>query len=608
MTHTTAKANRKRMEAEWPNRWGVGWAKIRRTFAVWLCFAVVGGSAVSAQQHAPWRLVADGDPVEWTPPRALSPDSIHAAAEQALTHFQREGYFLARIDSAAIVDGLPTLFATRGAGARIASVRFEGVQALDFAAFRQTMGTREGGRFDRAALEADLNDLLIRYERTGFPLAQARPSLTFGYADDGTPIVDLRVQVVEGETLMLVGVELDGETRTSDAFAARAAGLQPGLLLARYDPEAIRQGLEATRLFETIGTPTIALTDSGVVIRIPVTEGPPGTFDLLLGYLPGGAGRDGSFIGSGLLELRNLFGGGRQMRLRLVRNPGLVSSVDVRLTEPYVLGFPLQASVEFAGHNQDSTFSRQRYGVEAGYRIAPGLEVLATGSREFVQPGVFGAQIVNGRPRVAESSALFAGAGVRFRRIDQAINPRSGLLVEAILEQGFRRRTLPPSDSGLTEPVSLQQQRLIASGRVFLPTFSRQVLVVGGDAQMLLGGRTAGDDQRAIYDEGDLFRFGGATSLRGYDEDQFIGNIVGRFLAEYRYQLDRTSFAFLFVDVGYIDRPALADFEPAQDVKPGYGFGVQYQTPLGLVTVTYAVNPDLGIGQGKVHLGLSFGL
>jgi len=120
--------------------------------------------------------------VEWELPRPLSPDSIQAAAEQALTYFQREGYFLARIDSAATVDGLPTLFATRGAGARIASVWFDGVQALDFTAFRQTMGVRDGRRFDRAALEADLNDLLIRYERVGFPLASARPSLTFSYA------------------------------------------------------------------------------------------------------------------------------------------------------------------------------------------------------------------------------------------------------------------------------------------------------------------------------------------------------------------------------------------------------------------------------------------
>ncbi len=583
--------------------------KIRRALVVWLCLGVFGGRAAWAQQNAPWRLIADGDVVEWTPPRTILPDSADAAAEEALLHFQREGYFHARIDSSGVIGGQATLFASRGTAARVSSVEFQGGRAIDLDVFRQTMGAREGGRFNRTALENDLNELLVRYERSGFPLAQARPTLVLGYADDGTPTVGVLVHVSEGETLTLVGVELDGTTRMGKSFAARAAGLQPGMPLSTYDPEAIRQGLEATALFENVGTPSIALVDSGAVIRIPVTEGPPGTFDLLLGYLPGGAGRDGSFVGNGLLELRNLFGGGRQIRLRLIRNPGLVSSVEARISDPYLLGLPLRVSAEFAGHNQDSTFSSQRYGLETGYRIAPGLEILGSAGREFVQPGVFGAQIVNGRPRVSESSAYFAGAGVRYRRMDQAANPRRGLVIEAIVEQGFRRRTLPPIEGGgVSEPTNVQQQRLVATGRVFLPTFSRQVLVVGGDARVLLGGRSAGNDQQAIYDDGDLFRFGGAASLRGYDEDQFIGNVVGRALGEYRYQLDRTSFAFAFVDVGYIDRPALADFEPEQVVKPGYGFGIQYRTPLGLVTVTYALNPDIGIDQAKVHAGLSFGL
>ncbi len=604
-----ANESRIRIAEERPACWGLGWPKIRRAASVWLCLAAFLGSVASAQPNDSWRLVADGEPVDWTPSRTIPTDSLEAAAQLALEHFQREGYFLARIDSAGSASSPPTLYATKGPAAIITSLEFGGVRSLDSSSFRQILGTQEGRRFDRQELERDLNDLLVQYERNGFPLAHARPYLEYGFGDDGAPTVDISVDVIEGETLTLVGVELDGETRTSDVFATRATGLQLGKPLARYDPEAIRQDLEATALFETIGIPTIALVDSGAVIRIPVTEGPPGTFDLLVGYLPGGGGRDGSFVGNGLLELHNLFGGGRQIRLRLVRNPGLVSSVEARVSDPYLFGFPLRVSAEFAGHNQDSTYSRQRYGLEAGYRIAPGLEVIASGARELVQPGIFGSRIVNGRPRVSESNALFAGAGVRFRRIDHATNPRSGLLVEALFEQGFRRRTLPPAeDGGVAEPVNLQQQRLVASGRVFLPTFSRQVFVGGGDARVLLGGRSAGDDQQAIYDDGDLFQFGGATTLRGYDENQFLGNIVGRLLAEYRYQLDRTSFAFAFLDVGYVDRPLLADFEAERDVKPGYGFGVQYRTPLGLVTVTYALNPDIGIGQGKVHAGLSFGL
>ncbi len=568
-------------------------------------------ASVRAQPEPPvpgWQLVAGGEVLPWTPPRRVPPDSAEAAAALVLAHLQAEGHVLARIDSAGFRDGRPTVYASPGEAARVASVSFEGFTTLDAASLADAMETRPGRRFRRETLERDLAALLVRYERLGFPLARLRPELTL---DPETEPPGLAVHIVaeEGATYDFAGLELDGGRATSARFAARVAGLHPGAPLAPYDPEGIRRSLEATGLFEEVGPPTLALTDSGAVVRIHVEEGPPGTFDLVLGYLPGSAGQDGSFVGNGLLELRNLFGGGRRLRLRLVRNPGLVSSVDARVADPFVFGLPLSAEARFEGYNQDSTFARQRYRLEGGYRLAPGLELIATASRENVEPGIYGARLVNGRPRVAKSSALFGGVGVRYRRVDRPANPRRGLVLEALAEQGFKQREVPDADSaGLTQPVDLRQQRLIATGRLFVPTLRRQVLALGGEASVLLGGRAAGDDEAAIYDEGDLFRFGGANSLRGYDEDRFFGTTVARALAEYRYQLDRTSYAFLFVDVGYVERPALPDFEASREVLPGYGFGIQYRTPLGLVTVTYAINPDLGVGQGKVHAGLSFGL
>ena len=111
------------------------------------------------------------------------------------------------------------------------------------------------------------------------------------------------------------------------------------------------------------------------------------------------------------------------------------------------------------------------------------------------------------------------------------------------------------------------------------------------------------------YDRSDLFRLGGATTLRGYDEDRFIGNTVGRLLVEYRYQIDRASFAYLFGDLGVVDTPALGDVPATRDWHPGYGLGIQVGTDLGLIRASYALNPDdTSPTDGRVHLGLSFGL
>jgi outer membrane protein insertion porin family len=43
-------------------------------------------------------------------------------------------------------------------------------------------------------------------------------------------------------------------------------------------------------------------------------------------------------------------------------------------------------------------------------------------------------------------------------------------------------------------------------------------------------------------------------------------------------------------------------------VLPGYGIGLHYATGIGMVRMSYALNPEEGLSAGKVHFGLSFGL
>ena len=154
----------------------------------------------------------------------------------------------------------------------------------------------------------------------------------------------------------------------------------------------------------------------------------------------------------------------------------------------------------------------------------------------------------------------------------------------------------------------MRQQRLDAALRVFVPLAGRFVAVAGGEGRVILGGRGAGDEAAATYDEGELIRFGGASSLRGYDEEAFVGNAVGRLLGEARFLLGGDAFVFAFGDLGAVRCPPLAGEAGETRVLPGYGVGAQLQTGLGLVGLTYALNPDLSAGRGKVHVRLQVGL
>ena len=367
-------------------------------------------------------------------------------------------------------------------------------------------------------------------------------------------------------------------------------------------PEAVRRDLEATGLYAAVGTPERVLdADGRVVLRVPVEEAAPGVFDAVLGYLPPAGGRGGQVVGSGRVELRNLFGGGRTARVAFERTPGLGSSVHLSASDPFVAGLPIRLGAAFDGLGRDSTFSRQTLRLDGGTRVAQGLEVTATLSREAVTPGTYGAGLGGGTVLVRRSSAVFAGAGVRFRRLDSPFAPRHGLALEASVESGVRRReALSDSLPG----VASRQQRLVATGRLFVPTLARQSVVVGLDARILVGSTA----DAALFDEGELFRIGGASSLRGYDEDALVGNAVGRLFVEPRLHVDAESFAFTFFDLGYVVQPDLAGRPASRRTRPGYGAGATLRTGLGLVTLTYALNPDLPLSRGRVHVGLGFGL
>jgi outer membrane protein assembly factor BamA len=407
-----------------------------------------------------------------------------------------------------------------------------------------------------------------------------------------------------GPRLLLDGFDVVGAERTTRALVARTLGLRPGELLVPYDPAEIVRKLEETALFAEVGEPQLQIvTDSSVVLRIPIRDEAPGIFDLVLGYLPGTQeGESGMLVGNGHLELRNLFGGGRVMSLRLNRLPGQVSSVDVRAGDPSLAGLPFGLEGRFEGLQQDSTYNKQRFAAEVNYRFDGGMQVFATVTRERTNPGFAGQSLSReGVQRIPRASALFGGLGVRFRRLDRVVNPRRGHLVEVNLERGRKERTAfmltEQQDTTVTRSL-LRQQRVQFRTRLYLPTASRQVLALGGEAALLLSNE---------YDESDLYRFGGATSLRGYDEDFFRGNFVGRGFAEYRYLLDRTSYTYLFFDLGYVDVADVLNFD-TRGFFPGFGIGIQFQTNVGLINASYAVSPEDGLANGRIHVGLSFGL
>lgn len=559
------------------------------------------GQAVSPTDTTISTIRIDGEPVRTL--AVSNPDSLRARAEAVIDSLHQAGYLAARMDTLAY--GLYARVAelTRGPQAEVGEIKLVGMSEERERYLRGALRLGVGEPFSPQTLEQDIRQILSLYAAEGHFLARASVE-QLRHIDSDAPRIGITIRIHAGPVLKLKRIDLLGGSRTSATLVARMTGLRLGEPLTGFEPSALRQALVDAGFFEDVGEPDLVIeADSGAVLRIPIDEGDPGAFDILLGYLPPTIeGERGRVIGSGHLQLQNPFGGGRSLTVRLNRLPGQASSVDVELASPFVLGLPLGIAGRFHGLEQDSTYGKQEYAGEVRYYVAGGFDLIGGFSREITSPGQAGLRLnPSGRQIVPGAEAWFIGLGVSIQRIDRLRNPTRGLLVEMNLESGRKRRSerrIIDADT-TRESLMLEQQRLRARARLYAPTLRRQVLVIGGDAGLLVSSE---------YDRSDLFRFGGAMSLRGYDEDRFLGRLVGRALVEYRLLIDRYSFAYAFFDLGYVDRPATPDLTAVKSLHPGYGIGIQFDTAIGLVNVSAALNPEGGPTDARIHAGLSFGL
>ena len=104
----------------------------------------------------------------------------------------------------------------------------------------------------------------------------------------------------------------------------------------------------------------------------------------------------------------------------------------------------------------------------------------------------------------------------------------------------------------------------------------------------------------------ELFYLGGATTLRGYDEDWFSGPRRVYANLEYRFLVGPDSQIFVFTDLGavtLIETPSVFD-----RLRIGYGVGARLESKAGILRINYGLAAGDSPLRGKIHvnLGTSF--
>ncbi len=450
--------------------------------------------------------------------------------------------------------------------------------------------TRVGIPPEARTLNTDIDALLSRYDNSGYPFAAVRIARIEPTGTDSVPQLLIALSIDEGSKIRIGEIRIEGNTETSDHVIVREMGITIGELYNADKISRIRFRLNRMNLFASVEEPELYLNQDGAGgLRIKVAEGNTTSFDGVLGYLPSG---DGSGDVSGLIDIsmRNLLGSARKLNVRWQRDDRLSQETYVKYLEPWFLELPLDVSGAYRQRQQDSTYIFRSIGVDAAVRFAESFTLTGSLTRENVIPSATASF------RVDESKSFTSGLELSYDTRTDPVSPTGGVLYKTNYRVGTKSVRRNSSDTASTE-TSVSIQRITLDADVFVQTSQRQVALVGVHARQLVSDRIG---------EGDVYRFGGATTLRGYRENQFAGSRVAWMNVEYRFLLARRSFVFGFLDAGYYflpadDRQLRPELEHG---KYGYGLGIRLETSLGNMSVSIALGEGDSFGQAKLHVGL----
>jgi outer membrane protein assembly factor BamA len=451
-----------------------------------------------------------------------------------------------------------------------------------------------GAPLDQGILEQDIEALLARYENLGYPFVQctvdslgSRPGVT----EDS---VDILLKVDEGSMMTVDEIRVEGNRETDAAVITRETRLAPGETFNPAKVDAIKERLNRLNIFSSVADPELYVRGGHGGLLLKVKEGNTNTFDGILGYIPPALpGTSGYLTGLASVSMRNLFGTGRKLSLRWQREDRLSQEIGVRYLEPWIFSLPINIGGGFIQRQQDSTYVRRTVDLQSEVMLSDELSVSLVLNSETVIPASDSTTVA----QTVGTSETTGGIDIQYDTRDDIYSPASGVRYHTDYHYGHKSVGALPAAAAGTAIGGGTLQRLGVDMELYLPAFRRQVVAFGIHGREIRTGEVQ---------PGEMYQFGGANTLRGYRENQFLGAEIVWTNAEYRFILARRSFLFGFLDTGYYNRPGDDVFGiPASHAfKYGYGIGIRLDTPLGNMAVSFALGEGDSFGTAKIHIGL----
>jgi outer membrane protein assembly complex protein YaeT len=537
-----------------------------------------------------------------------------AAFEAAIERvYLEEGLLSAEVDvqEPVVLDGVSVVRTVirEGEPWRVGQVTLGGTDELEGGGTPQSFGLPAGSRYEPRVVDERVADLERRFREAGFLSARVLSEIVL---DHEKQRADIHVLAQSGPRSILSAVAVEGADADSSPIA-RSMAWTVGAPVTTSMLSDTRRRMYETGVFRSVeidlepvgASPGVASeldgTDRPVVARVQVAERPRYRFRYGLAFRDDVVGTDLRERRLGVaadLENRNLFGSGATAGLSArVRRDQQVGRLYLGTSRFF--GLPLRSNV-FVSRSREDIGSDPAFPITSDVTEFSAEQTFRLGRLlDFRYGYAFGQNrttIESQDVEVSVKAARLTATGLVDHR-DDPFDSTRGWFTSANMEL---------SRPGLGSDISFI--KMFLQYLQFVPIRER---VVFASATRLGTARTF-NDEALIPSE--RFFSGGATSLRGYHEDDLgprslFGDAEGgRALfivnTEVRFPVYRWLRSVAFVDFGNVYE-TLSDLTSTA-LQVGVGGGARFDTPVGVLRLDIGVpiNPREFDPKWQVHFGL----
>ncbi|MNK22655.1 Outer membrane protein assembly factor BamA [compost metagenome] len=571
-------------------------------FVIWLILCFCGGNVLAQEGYRLKVSLPDNLKSlskEFSIPKEIKDSlEVYKEADKLLSQLQFRGYLLAEI----------TALNFQG---KEVSVIIEPNQLYQWvnlssgnlpSAVKQIVGFRErnyeGVNFNVEGLRQLFKTLLTHYENNGYPFA----SVSLQQIKIDTGAISASIEVKPNQKFLFDTLQVVGSAQIAQKYLQSYLNTKNGTLYSEKAISQIENRLRELPFLEVIKPTEVVFSTEKASARIFVNKKNANQFDGILGLQQNGSAGKTQLVGNLKLHLQNAFKRGEQLNFNYQGLAQQSQLLDIKAAFPHVLNTDFGLSPSLYLYKQDSSFLNVDTKLGFNYLLKGNNSFqFFIENRSTSLSSVEAYENATVLPPILDASTTFYGLGLNIENLDYRYNPQKGYSISfdaAVGGKKIKRNAAIPESLYQGIPLSSTSYRWFSQINYYVPLAKQLVFAVANQTAFLSG--------KYLLDN-EIFRIGGQRSLRGFNELSILATSYTIGNAEVRYLLEQNSFLFAFYNQAYLQyKTATLNYS---DFPLGFGAGVNFETNLGILSVSYALgkqkNIPLNLRQGKIHFGIT---